>query len=130
MSAEQALLDAYREWHRLAIAAGKAIGKRDWNLLLECQHAARKFQPLVGRLTPEARREWKQSGMDGVAREKHLRGVVSELISRLELNRELLQTARAAALLKRGQLEQAAWNLKRLQCSYARSRENAWTSFS
>ena len=51
MSAEQALLDAYSEWRRLAVAGRKAIGLRDWNFFSECQEAVKKIQPLITNLT-------------------------------------------------------------------------------
>jgi hypothetical protein len=130
MSAEQALFDAYREWLRLAKAARKAIGKRDWNFLLECQSARRKFQPLISGLTQAARREWKQPEVDCATKEKKLHAAVSELIALLELNQKRLRDVRAAAQSKREQLAQAGRNLKRLQQAYLLARRPAWTSFS
>lgn len=130
MSAEQALLDAYSEWHRLAEAEGKAILSRDWIFLLECQQALKQFQPLITRLTVDARSEWKKSGADRAAKEKIIHATVWELIELGRRNQMLLQVARAAALAKREQLEQANRNLKRLQVAYVSARPAAWTSFS
>jgi hypothetical protein len=130
MSAEQALMGAYSEWHRLAGAEGRAIRLRDWNLLLECQQALKKFQPLITRLTYEARDEWKQKGLDFVAKENAVRAVVLKLIESGQRNKRLLQNARQAAQARREELEQAGRNLKRLQLSYASARTSAWTSFS
>jgi len=130
MSAEQALLDAYSEWHRLAEAAGRAIRRRDWNFLLECQQALKKHQPLITRLTREARDEWKQPGADFAAGEKTVRAVILELIESGRRNKMLLQAAREAARMKCEQLELAGRNLKRLKLSYVSGRPPGWTSFS
>jgi hypothetical protein len=59
MSAERALFDAYREWRRVAKAAQRAIHKRDWKFLLECQRIIQGIQPLISSLTREARNEWR-----------------------------------------------------------------------
>jgi hypothetical protein len=130
MSAEKRLFDAYDEWRRLAKAEGQAIRKRDWNFLLECQDALKKFQPLIKKLTREARDEWKQWDLNFAAKEKNLREVVLELIELGRRNQALLKIARQAAQLRREQLELARWNLKRLQLSYVFARPPAWTSFS
>jgi hypothetical protein len=130
MSTEQALFDAYREWRRLAKAAHRAIYKRDWKFLFECQSRVQRVQPLISNLTEKARNEWKQQKADGRAKEERLRAVISELIGLLESNQKLLRDCRATALSKRGELEQAGRNLKRLQNSYNLTRSSAWTSFS
>jgi hypothetical protein len=130
MRAEQALLEAYAEWHRLAEAEGNAIHLRDWNFLLECQEVIKKIQPLVTQLTLAAREEWKKSGADCAAKEKIIHATVWELIELGRRNQMLLQAARAAAQAKREELEQASRNLKRLQASYVSARPAEWTSFS
>lgn len=130
MSAEESLFQAYSEWHRLAEAGGKAIRRRNWNFLLECQQALKKIQPLLTRLAGEARAEWKYSGADLPAKEKNIHAVVLELIELEQRNQALLKTARAAAQTKRAELEQAGRNLKRLQHSYVFARPAAWISFS
>ena len=130
MSAERALLNAYSEWHRLAEAEGKAIRQRNWNLLLECQQALKEYQPLITRLTREARNEWKPPGADSAAKEKMVRAVILDLIELGQRNKMLLQAAHEAARMKCEQLEEARRNLKRLQLSYAFARPPAWTSFS
>ena len=130
MSAEQALLNAYSEWRRLAKAEGKAIKLRDWNFLLECQQTLKKFQALITQLTFAARREWKKSGTDFTAKEKNIHAVVAELIELGQRNKISLQLAREAAQAKREQLAAAGRNLKRLQLSYVSTRASAWTSFS
>jgi hypothetical protein len=130
MSAEQALFNAYSEWHRLAEAEGNAIHLRDWNFLLECQAVIKKFQPLIAQLTVTARNEWKNSGADCAAKEKIIHATVWELIELGRRNQMLLQAAREAAKAKREELEQASRNLKRLQASYVSERPAGWTSFS
>jgi hypothetical protein len=130
MSAEQALLNAYAEWHRLAEAEGKAIRRRDWNFLLECQQTLKKLQPFISQLTFAARGEWKKSGTDYFEKEKAIQAVVSKLIELGQRNQTLLKAAREAAQAKREQLAEASRNLKRLQLSYVSARTSAWTSFS
>jgi hypothetical protein len=130
MSAEQSLLNAYSEWHRLTEAEGKAIHLRDWNFLLECQAVIKKIQPLITQLTLAARDEWKNSGADCAAKEKIIHAMVWELIELGRRNQMLLQAARAAAQAKREELEQADRNLKRLQISYVSARPAEWTFFS
>jgi ElaB/YqjD/DUF883 family membrane-anchored ribosome-binding protein len=130
MSAEQSLLDAYSEWHRLAEAEGRAIRRRDWNFLRECQQALKEFQPLITEFTLAARAEWKKSDADLAAKEKIIHAAVSELIELGRRNKMLLQAAREAAQSRREELEQAGRNLKRLQLSYVAARPAAWTSFS
>ena len=130
MSAEQALLNAYSEWRRLAKAESNAICQRNWNFLLECQQAIKKIQPLITRLTREALEEWKQSGLDSTSGKEKIRAVVSELIELAKQNRMLLQSALKVVQAKCEQLKQAGHNLKRLQLSYVFARPAAWTSFS
>ncbi len=130
MSAEKALLDAYGEWRRLTRAATRAIQLRNWGFLLECQAVIQKLQPVITRLTREARAEWKKSGADIATREKKINRVVLELIALVESNKSMLQAARKAAESERKQLEQASQNLKRLQKSYVMGRPAAWTSVS
>ena len=129
MSAERALFDAYAEWHRLAKAGNKAIHKRDWNFLLECQARTRTMQPVITKLTQAARNEWKQ-GADCAQMESRLGSIISELKTILESNQKLLRTARSTALCKRDMLGQAERNLKRLQNSYVVTPRSAWTSMS
>jgi hypothetical protein len=130
MNAEQALFDAYREWRRLAWAIRKAISKRDWGFLLECQNIIRQIQPSITNLRQQALEEWRRKKLDGAAKEKELLAVVLELKDLLESNKKLLHTARITALARRQKLELAERNLKRLRASYTSARPPAWTSFS
>jgi hypothetical protein len=130
MSAENSLLEAYEEWHRLTEAEGKAIRMRDWNFLLDCQRVIQKLQPVITQLNREVREEWRQTGVDLAAKEKKLRTVISELIEMGRKNKLLIQEAREVAKAERDQLEQASLNLKRLQQSYVAARPAAWVSFS
>ena len=129
MSAEQALFDAYREWRRLAKAAQRAISKRDWTFLFECQRTIQGIQPIISNLTREARDEWRRQEAAGHHSEARLRAVISELAGVLESNQKLLEAYWAKALSKREKLEQAGRNLKRLQNSYVLARSSAWASF-
>ena len=126
MSAEQALLDAYSEWRRLA----KAIQLCDWNLLLECQQAVKNLQLQISQFTADARSDWKNAGTDCAAGEDRLRDVIAELMELGQHNQRLLQSARTAAVTRREQVAQAARNLKNLQFSYVMARPAAWNSFS
>lgn len=130
MSAEQALFDAYRKWHRLARAGHRAIAKRDWGLLLECQNVVRGILPSLVNLQQEARNEWKRSKVDSAQKEKKLHAVILELKTLLESNKKLLQVARSTAFVEREKIDRAGRNLKLLQNSYVSPRPCAWTSFS
>jgi hypothetical protein len=130
MSAERALLGAYREWYRLAKAGQNAIQKRDWEFLSQCQQITGKIQSFIPNLAREARNEWKARKLDSVAKENELRVVILDLMKLLESNKRLLCKAQAAALGRREKIEQAGRNLKRLQSSYVLARPPGWTSLS
>jgi hypothetical protein len=130
MSAEQALFDAYRNWRRLAMAGHIAIGKRDWDFLLECQNVIQKLQPSIPGLHEKVDAEWKRSKADRTEKKNELRTLILELKELLESNQKLLRAARATALFKREQLGEAGRNLKRLQNSYVLPHPALWTSFS
>jgi hypothetical protein len=118
MNAENELLNAYREWHRLARAESKAIRTRNWDLLADCQLAIKDFQTLIGRLTLDARREWEAAGGKWDEREKHISIFVNELIELTRQNQADLQTAKNEAAARLGHLQDANRNLKMLQRSY------------
>jgi hypothetical protein len=118
MNAEGELLNAYREWHRLALAETKAIQTRNWNLLSDCHTAIKDFQIMVSRLTLQARAEWKRSGCNLADKEKNLHVLVSDLVELTRRNQERLQTSLAVARKQLGELGEAGNNLKRLQRSY------------
>jgi hypothetical protein len=130
MSAEESLRHAYSEWHRLAEAEGKAICWRDWEFLMECQQALKNLQTRITQLTRETRDEWKKSGADLTAKEKHRHAVVSELIELTRRNQTLLNASRKTAQTRRERIELACRNLKRLQLSYVFARPAAWISYS
>lgn len=130
MNAEKTLLATYQEWHRLAEAEGRAIHRRNWDFLLECQNVVKKLQPTITQLTREAAVEWKQSGANLLEKKNKIRAVVAELIALGQRNQSQLIAMRAAAKAEREQLEQARQNLKRLHQSYGVAHPAAWTSFS
>ena len=130
MNAEETLFNAYREWHRLAKAAHKAIGKRDWGFLLECQAVIRRIQPSVTSLHQEVNEEWKRSQVDCASKKKELNAMILKIKELLESNKQLLHTAQQTALSDREKINQVGMNLKRLQSSYVLRRASAWTSFS
>lgn len=130
MSAERALFAAVQEWRRLARACHTAIGKRDWNFLLQCQKRVGSIQPSIPNLSREARKEWQRSHANLAAKEKELRALVLELQALVESNQKLLRATKALALAERKKLEQTVLNLKRLQNSYGPASPPAWTSFS
>jgi hypothetical protein len=125
MNAERSLFDAYREWRRLAGACQKAISRRDWSFLSECQSAIGKLQPFITAVTQQLRDEWKRSPADRPAKEAKLRATIMELKTLVESNKELLRSARAVALSERQQLEQVGRNLRRIQSSYGSARRPA-----
>jgi hypothetical protein len=130
MSAEKALFDAYREWARLAKAENRAIHRRDWNFVLECQQLLQNIQALITRLTGEAHEEWEKSGVNSEPKKTRLRNVVAGLIELARENQKSLDSARETALLKGRELEAAGRNLKRLHNSYASVQPAGWVSFS
>jgi hypothetical protein len=130
MNADRALQEAYQEWRRLAEAEGEAICARNWTLLFDCQNALRRLQPLIIRRTGEARREWKQNGLDCRERENILCTMVKSLIELERRNYSLLEDRRHAAEMELAKLEEASLTLRRIQRSYAPVRLPSWTSLS
>lgn len=130
MNAEQTLFDAYREWYRLAKAGNKAIGRRDWDFLLECQNITRSIQASIATLTQDVRNQWKQEKALSAAKDKKLREMISELMKVLESNQKLLRAVRVTASAEREKLLHAGRNLRRIQNSYAGASSSAWMSFS
>jgi hypothetical protein len=118
MSAEAELINAYREWYRLAEAESKAIQTRNWNLLSDCQTAIKDFQTLVSRLTVESREEWDRTGCNRAEKERHIQVLVGGLIELTRQNQTALLAARHTAQQRLDQLGEAGRNLKRLQRSY------------
>jgi hypothetical protein len=118
MNAENELLNAYREWHRLACAEAKAIRTRDWDLLADCQLAIADFQTLTGRLITGARNEWERAGLNPVEKERHVQVYIQGLIELTRNNQLLLQRAKDAATARLGDLNQAGQNIRRLRQSY------------
>jgi hypothetical protein len=129
MSAEQALLDAYQEWYRLAKAAASAIQTGNIDLLRECQLRVQQLQPEITRLTCEVREEWRQSNAEFMAKEKQLRALVSGLMELTLENMQLIRQRRESARLRLVECASAGRNLKRLQ-SYASRQGPRWNSFS
>ena len=129
MSAEQALLDAYREWQRLANASRDAVQRGNWNLLRECQKRVAQFQPAITRLTCEAREEWRQSPDDFMAKEKQLQTIICELMEMTRVTQSLIKRKRETAQAKLTECAAAGHNLKRIK-TYASTRQSNWTSFS
>jgi hypothetical protein len=118
MNAENELLNAYREWHRLARAEAKAIRTHNWDLLADCQLAIQDFQSLISRLTAEARGEWERAGINCAEKERHIQVFIHELIQLTRQNQTTLQRAKETACAQVEQLGEAGRNLKRLQRSY------------
>ena len=118
MKAENELLHAYREWHRLARAEAKAISMRNWDLLADCQLAIKDFQTLISRLTLEARHECESAGGDWIERERRIQIFIGELIELTRRNQAALQRAKDEATERLNHLNDAGRNLKMLQRSY------------
>jgi hypothetical protein len=118
MNAEEELLHAYREWHRLAQAENKAIRTRNWDLLSDCHLAIKDFQSHITGLTQAARAEWQRNGCNAAEKEKNIKVLVSSLVELTRHNHNLLLTTRNNARIQLEQLGEAGINLKRLQRSY------------
>ncbi len=129
MSAEKSLFNAYQEWYRLAKACGRAIRSGNAELLKECQSRVQQCQPVIARLTREARDEWQQSKADFKAKEEQLHAVVSGLMEITRENLNLIRQRRELATVKLQDCAAAGHNLKRLK-SYAPGRNSHWNSFS
>jgi hypothetical protein len=118
MSAEHDLLNAYREWHRLARAEAKAIRTHNWDLLADCQLAITDFQTLISQLFVQAHREWEQAGLDIASKEHNIRVFASELLDLTRQNQKMLQQVKDEATQRLGELEGVGHNLQRLHRSY------------
>jgi hypothetical protein len=130
MSAETALLDAYREWRRLAEAEKEAISASNWSLLSAYQKALENIYGRISELSQAAREEWAKSGCDCAAKEKTLEATVRELLVLGRCNQTLLNVICEAAQAKLKQLNEAGRNLQRLKHSYGFTQPTAWSSFS
>ena len=129
MNAEQALLEAYQEWYRLAKVSARAIQGGNLNLLRECQLRIQSFQPAITRLACEAREEWRQSNADFMLKEKQLHQLISGLMDLTRSNLNLVKERRESARSKLLACASAGSNLKRLQ-AYAGQQRPRWNSFS
>lgn len=130
MNAERDLLEAYREWRRLAEAEGEAIRTGNWGLCAACQKALQHLRERISSLMPSVREEWSQSGCDRAARQQSLDATLRELIHLQQRNKTLLQAVREATREKLNQLGEARVRLKLLRRSYAMKAGGAWSSFS
>lgn len=118
MKAEDELLHAYREWHRLARAEAKAIDTRNWDLLADCQLVIADYQVLITRLTQEARNEWQRAGVDVAEKDRHIQVHIQELIQLTRRNQAMLQQAKQEAAARLEELGETARNLNRLKRAY------------
>jgi hypothetical protein len=118
MNAENELLNAYRDWHRLVRAEAKAIRTRNWDLLADCQLAINDYQALTTRLSEEARAEWERAGFDIAVREAGIRVFIQELIELTRQNQALLQSAKHEAMARIDELGDATRNFRRLRHAY------------
>jgi len=118
MNAEAELLSAYRDWHRLVQAEGRAIQTHNWELLAGCHLAIKDFQSVAGRLLPEVRAEWRRDGRGLAEKEKNLQALLAGLLDLTRENQERLRATRAAAREQLDRLGQAGTNLRRLHRVY------------
>ena len=130
MSAENTLLEAYREWRRLAEAEKEAIRACNWSLLSACQKALENLRGRISGLSQAARDEWAKLGCDRAAKEKSLEATIRELIVLGRCNQTLLNAVREAARARLRQLDEAGRNLQRIRHSYGFAPPPAWSSFS
>lgn len=130
MTAERDLLEAYREWRRLAEAEGEAIRTGNWGLCAACQKALEHLRERITALMPAVREEWSRPGCDPVAKQQSLDATLHELIHLQQRNKTLLQAVREATRAKLSQLGEARLKLKQLRRSYAMTTRGVWSSFS
>jgi hypothetical protein len=127
MNAEHDLLQAYREWHRLALAEASAIQTRDWDFLAACQSAIQVIQTNIHQLLAQVRQEWQLAGCDLAEKEQQLQICVHQLIQTTQQNQTLLVAAKTIVLERLDQLGEAGRNLKRLRGSYG-GLDSAWST--
>ncbi len=130
MSAENDLLEAYREWRRLAEAEREAIKASNWSMLSAFQKALENIYGRISELSMAAREEWAESSCDRAAKEKSLQATIRELLVLGRGNQALLNVIREAAQVRLEQLNQAGLNLQRIKHSYGFTPPAAWNSFS
>lgn len=130
MNADLALHEAYQDWHRLSELEGEGIRMRDWILVSDCQKRLAALQPRILRLTPLARQEWQEAGLDRTAKEAELRKIISSLIEVERRNGASLAAANESAREKVGQLGMARQNLRRVERSYSSAYQPIWNSLS
>jgi hypothetical protein len=130
MSAENILIEAYREWRRLAEAENEAIKTGNWGLLLAFQKAVENIHNHISGLSSAAREEWAKSGCDRAAKEKSLEVIIRELLVLGRCNQTLLNAVHGAAQTRLKQLNEAGRNLQRIKHSYGLTHPSAWSSFS
>jgi hypothetical protein len=118
MNAERDLLDAYREWRRLAETEGEAIRTCNWSLCAACQKALQHLRGRITALMPGLRAEWSQPGCNRIAKQQSLDKTINELIHLERRNQTLLQSIREATQTKLKQLGEAGLKLKQLRRSY------------
>lgn len=118
MKAEQELWQVYREWRRLALAVGRAIQTRNWNLLADCHAAIEGYQTLAVRLTRDVRAEWQRVEASPAEKEQTRQAVVADLLELTRQNQSRMQSAVAHARAKLEQLSEVETNLKRLRRAY------------
>lgn len=130
MKAERDLLEAYREWRRLAEAEGEAIRTGNWSLCAACQKALQSLRERITALMPAVRDEWSRPGCDPAAKQQSLDETIRELIRLEQRNKTLLQSIRETAHAKLKQLGDAKLKLRSLRRSYGLTTGGAWNSFS
>lgn len=118
LKAEQDLLQACREWQRLAEAEGEAIRTGNWGLCSACQLALQHLRDRITTLLPLVREEWSRA----VSGQANGRQTFSDTLLHLaeieQKNNTLLHSARNAAQIKMQQLNQAKIKLKQLRRAY------------
>jgi hypothetical protein len=127
---ETALLEAYRDWRRLAELEGEGIRAGDWTLVTDCQNRLSALQTRIVRLTGEARKEWRATGADLAEKENTLRDTVSGLMELEMRNSASLAAMKEATRAQMNQLDAARQNLKRVQRCYSPVGSSGWNSFS
>ena len=130
VNTERVLLEACREWRRLAEAEGEAIRTGNWGLCAACQKSLEQLRGRMSALMPAVRAGWRQSGDDRAARMQAFDDTIHQLINLERRNHTLIQAVRAATHAKLQQLNQARVKLKLLRQAYGFAHGAAVNSFS
>jgi hypothetical protein len=124
------LNEVLAEWHRLAVAEGKAIREGNWSFVSECQRALCQLRPQIEGLTAKNSRQQVFHTTDHSNRKSATRATVLELIELQRNNLQSLQQRRQRLSAYIESLARTGRRLRGLQRSYAGHGASSWSSYS